>query len=190
MDALLFRATKRHNEKSGQIKLLVDPAEVRQTLSDDNYSFQQIWVLIEELRAVVLEIQAPNIRILGGILDSVDYSKEYTKRDPLTGETRKMWVVHLSKTLAELIKLDLPLYHDPAPITRLNSGITQAIVRHVLTHTMQPQGGWYVDRLIETVGASVDRKALWERKRELNEDHEGLSKLGITIENGRLTLQK
>lgn len=59
MDALLFCAEKRKDEESGQIKLLVDPAKVRQTLSDDNYSFQQIWVLIEELSVQGLGSNAP-----------------------------------------------------------------------------------------------------------------------------------
>jgi len=158
LDALLFCAEKRKDEDAGTVKLLVDPARVRKVLSEkrseagglSRFSLEQCWTLLKELRACTIEVDTPRLRIMGGIIESAEYSKKQTKIDPLNGETRRLWVVRLGKAWTELMNLDMTSSGDPAPICRLERGISKAAARFMLTHSTakQPNGGWTIDAVI------------------------------------------
>ena len=76
-----------------------------------------------------------------------------------------MWRVTLEPSFALLMKEDLPLHYDPAPLAKLESGIAQAVARHVLTHRESPEGGWLVDTLIHAVGAGGVNNAELRKRR-------------------------
>ncbi|SCN47138.1 hypothetical protein BAZMOX_385711_1 [methanotrophic endosymbiont of Bathymodiolus azoricus (Menez Gwen)] len=40
----------------------------------------------------------------------------------------------------ELIREDLSLHYDPLPIARIDTGVGQAVARHILTHKHEPNG--------------------------------------------------
>ncbi len=82
-----------------------------------------------------------------------------------------------------LLEHDRCLYYDPAPIARLQHGISQAVARHILTHKNDPAGGWHVDTLIRAVcGENINSKRMRNGRSRLREDAEKLHEVGITID--------
>ena len=76
VEAMLYVAERRREVSDGGIELLVDPAMVRRTLSDHNYSLSRIQALLRDLRSATVEIITPELegsgdRIIGGLIDHV-----------------------------------------------------------------------------------------------------------------------
>jgi hypothetical protein len=111
LEAMLFVAERSRETDDGAIELLVDPAQVRRTLS---------------------------------------------------GGERHLWRVRLGTPLVELMKRDLLLWYNPAPLARLQYGISQAVARHVLTHSRSPDKGWKLDGLIKVVCGVLGSQATRE----------------------------
>lgn len=191
VESILRNAEKRREVQDGGIELLVDPAHVRKTISDNRYSATQINKLLAELRAATIEIETPGLmrvsdRIIGGLIDHVIPSP-MTRRDPLTGGERALWRVRLGVALVMLMEHDLSLYYDPTPIARLTHGISQAVARHALTHKRVPPGGWWIDTLIEAVlGPVTKSQDLRNARRRLKEDTEGLREIGFELDGNRI----
>jgi len=186
VDAIMYCAEKMR-AASGGVELLVDPARVRRTLSDSVYSHEQLWVLLKECMSAVIEIKTPKMRAMGHLIDSVTESA-VTRPNPLDGGagTRTMWQVRLGEAFVMMLKDDLKLYYDPAPIARLKCGISQAVARHILSHSTEPRGGWHVDTLITAVTGEVGSTAMRNARRYLQEDAEELRALGITFAGGKV----
>lgn len=187
LEAILYCAEKRRDVSDGGIELLVDPARVRKTLSDSRYSFTQIEKLLAELRAATITIETPrfDFPIIGGLIDHVIPSP-MTRPDPLTGGERNLWRVRLGVALVMLLEHDLSLYYDPAPIARLQHGISQAVARHILSHKTAPAGGWYLDTVIVAVAGKTGGQAMRDARRRLREDADELKALGLTLEGERI----
>ncbi len=175
------------------LKVLVDPQTIRRSMDrgtrEGRYSLSSIWALAKDLRETSLMINAPKlgVRVLAGIVDSV--TEAPVKVVAKNGEERALWVVRFSTAFAQLLADDLALSYDPSGIAELKSGVAQAIARLVLTHAGHPNGGWQIDSLLRAVGAigEGDGNATLRKKRfEVAGDAEGLSKLGIHLENGRV----
>ena len=174
--------------EDGGVELLVDPARVRRTMSDSGYSLGRLRILIDDLMGVTIELKVTNgLWVLGGLLDHVKESPA-TKPNPLDrGTRRRLWRVRLGVAFVQLIKNDVPLHYDPAPIARLQSGVSQAVARHVLSHSSQPNGGWKLDGLIEAVCGELESTSLRHRRRELKIDSLALAKIGIIINGERVS---
>ncbi len=185
LDAFLWHAEKARQIEDGGIEILVDPAKVRKTMSDVRHSLSGLQKLIRELREVTLEIETPKLMIMGGLVDHVVKSP-VTRPDPMNGGERHLWRVRIGLALAELLRNDLPLHYDPTPITRLQTGISQAIVRHILSHSSQPNGGWDLDNLIRSVCGELDSTMIRHRRRELRIDAAGMEAMGIFIDGERI----
>jgi len=184
IDAIMFCAEKQR-AVAGGAELLIDPARVRRALSDSGYSHEQLWVLLKECMSAVIEIKTPKFRALGHLIDSVTDSTA-TRTDPLTGGTRALWRVRLGEAFVMMLKDDLRVYYNPAPIARMQCGISQAVARHILSHSTEPRGGWHVDTLITAVTGEVGSTAMRNARRYLQEDAEELRALGITFEGGKV----
>ena len=187
VESMLYVAERRREISDGGIELLVDPAKLRRTLSDHQYSHDRIKKLLIDLRAATVEIVTPELErngdsIIGGLIDHVIPSP-MTRRDPLTGGERHLWRVRLGVALVMLLERDLSLYYPPAPIARLQHGISQAVARHVLTHKHDPAGGWHLNTLIRAVSADeVSSKSMCNCRYRLKEDAERLREIGIEID--------
>ncbi|MFH7587631.1 ABC transporter ATPase [Zobellella endophytica] len=183
MESMLYVAERKRDVSDGGVELLVDPAKLRRTMSDHQYSLTQIEKLLAELRAATITIETPqfDFPIIGGLIDHVIPSP-MTRPDPLTRGKRNLWRVRLGVALVMLLEHDLSLHYQPAPITRLKHGISQAVARHVLTHKHDPAGGWHMDTLIRAVcGDDVAGQAIRDGRRRLKHDAAGLAELGIEI---------
>ena len=184
LEALLFCAEKKREISDGGIELLVDPANVRKTLSDSRYSYEQIEKLLVELRTATITIRATNLDfpIIGGLLDHVIPSP-MTRHDPLTGGERSLWRVRLGIALVMLLENDLALYYQPAPLARLRHGVSQAVARHVLTHKNTPVGGWHLNTLLKAVyGNQPTSKQLSNARTRIKDDYKRMEELGILID--------
>lgn len=187
VEALLYCAERRRDVSDGGIELLVDPARVRKTLSDNQYSLAQIEKLLAELRAATIVIETPHLDfpIIGGLIDHVIPSPK-TRRNPLTGGERHLWRVRLGVALVMLLEHDISLYYDPAPIARLQHGISQAVARHILSHRAEPQGGWHLDTVIMAVAGKANSQGLRDSRRRLKEDADKLRAIGLVLDGDRI----
>ena len=188
LESVLFCAEMRKDEEAGTIKLLVDPARVRSVMSGRRYSLEQCWTLLRELRSCTIEIDTPKARIMGGLVESAEYTKTETRIDPLNGEPRRLWTVRLGKAWAELMRLDLNTTGDPSPLARLEHGICKAVARFLLTHSPQhqPNGGWTLDGAIRAVAGDLDNQNLRSARRHLRAETDELRRLGVEIEGDRV----
>lgn len=188
LEAILFCAERRKDEDAGTIKLLVDPARVRRVMSKKRYSLEQCWALLKDLRACTIEIDTPRARIMGGVVESAEYTKTETRVDPLNGEQRHLWTVRLGKAWAELMRLDMTTSGDPSGLAWLEHGISKAVARFVLTHNLdrQPNGGWTIDGAIRAVAGALDNQNLRSARRHLRSEAYELRRLGVEVEGDRV----
>jgi len=191
LEAMLFVAERSRETDDGAIELLVDPARVRRTLSDRRHSLGRIREWLRELRSATIEIESPHLpaeeRLLGGLIDHVEPSP-MTRHNPLSGGERHLWRVRLGKPLVELLKRDLLLWYDPAPLARLQYGISQAVARHVLTHRRPPDKGWKLDGLIKVVCGVLGSQARRDARRRIRKDGDGLSAAGVVLDGDRVSV--
>ena len=187
LESMMYVAERRRDTDDGCVELLVDPAELRRNLSDSQYSYEGIQDLIAGLRGAVIEIVTPEMeqtgdRIIGGL---IDYSipSPMTRPDPLThGGERHLWRVRIGMGLIMLLNRDLHLHYKPAPIARLQHGISQAVARHILTHRNDPAGGWHIDTVLRAVcGEDASSSTMRNGRHRLKQDTEGLEALGIML---------
>ena len=186
----LFEAINRNKIEArktadGRIELLVDPARLKRSISDSNYSSDQLNTLMRDLVEATIEINAPRVRAMGHLIDTWRASEE-TAHHPLTGGRREMWIVTIGDAMIELVQRDLLLHYDPAPISRLRSGVSQAVTRHALTHRRSPPGGWHTDALIEIVAGRLESQQLRDARRGLRADVDLLDEIGVEIASGRI----
>ena len=187
VEAVLYCAERQRPVSDGGVELLVDPAQVRKRISDSRYSFTQIEKLFVELRAATITIETPqfDFPIIGGLIDHVIPSSK-TRPDPLTGGQRNLWRVRLGVALVMLLEHDLSLFYDPAPIARLQHGISQAVARHVLSHKVEPTGGWYLDTVIVAVAGQPSSQDMRNARRRLKEEAEDLREIGLVLDGDRI----
>lgn len=185
-----FAEDHRVIDATGHLQLLVDPHKIRTSVgAGSRYSHDTLWRMITELRETSITIEIPRlgIKVLGGILDRVEESKA-TRINPLDGKDRALWRVTLDPAFSSFISNDLHLHYDPQDLSKLPTGVAQAVARFVLTHRNQPRGGWHLDTLIESVGASGSAQTLRNRRRDMNKSSDALNLLGISLENNRVFL--
>lgn len=173
---------------TGHMQILVDPYRVRVSVGGGTaYSKDTLWRMLTELReaSITLEVPSQGLKVLGGILDRVEESPA-TRINHLTKKPRQLWRVTLDPAFAAMLREDLQLYYDPAPMAKIEAGVAQAIARHILTHRDQPTGGWLMDNLIKAVGAGEDSVAMRHRRREIRACTESLKNIGIIVDDDRI----
>ena len=192
IESILFSAERKRTTEDGAVEVLIDPAKIRRMLSDRGHSGARLKAWIEELMGAVVEVKTDWIHVTGHLVDHVVHSQK-TRSNPLNDKERHLWRVRLGLPLVTLIEKDRPMNHDPQPIARLEYGISQAVARHVLTHSTksQPNGGWKMDTAIEAVSGKLTSGTMRNRRRELRRDAEGLRESGIEItDKGRIIKTK
>lgn len=188
VEAICACAEKARGVPDGGVELLVDPYRVRRCMSGGHgqYSYQRLHALLFDLRAAIIEIETPDLerrgeKAIGGLIDH--WLPTASAPDPLHGHTeRRLWRVRLGTLLVMLLRADAPLWRDPAPLAALESGVSQALARHVLTQAIsaQPPGGWWLDTLLKAVGVG-DGASRRKARMAVRSDVGGLAKLGIRI---------
>ncbi len=185
LEAIMFKPLKRGSLDDGRIKLLVDPYVLRKITGMGG---EQLEKTLTELMKVVLDVEIfsmnDDIR-KGHLIDHVEDAKnssgeKITRKNPLGGE-RVLWRVELGKTLTDLIDHDAWVTYDPSIIRNLRYGVSQAVLRHMLSHKNEPRGGWHIDTLIHAVCGDIASVAMRHRRSELKEDCENFQKCGVLV---------
>jgi hypothetical protein len=186
LDAILYCAQNKRlvGGEAGmqRMQLIVDPHLVRKSACQDSGS--TLDAILEDLMQALVTLDVPlrGIKIKGHIIEVIVKST-VTKINPMNGLLRSMWQVTLASTWVKLLTEDIPVYYDPAMISQLPHGISQAISRHVFSHQFVPIGGWKLDDLIKSVGG---QGRLRERRAEVMADAQFLGEMGIIVSNGRV----
>ena len=142
IDVCMYVAEGVHTSSSGRIKLLVDPYKVRQVMGNGTQgSYETIKTLLRDITKAIIEWETPTGSGFGNIIDRVEYSR-ITKRNPLTNSDRYLLKITMSEDWSKLIYDDIRLRYNPADVIQLQHGITQAVVRVILSHKQgsQPNG--------------------------------------------------
>ena len=183
-----FRTPYDYEMEDGRIKLLVDPAKIKRRSRQ-----KDLKNILTDLRSAVIEIiEPPNLQCIGGLIDNIDFAKKsdgsyITKRNPLGGGERPIWRVDLGKAFCKLVQKDIWIDYDPQPIAALRHGITQAVVRFILSNSKNSgpkTNKWKIDTIITNVTGQITNEELRNRRREILSDKNKLNDIGITIENG------
>lgn len=188
-ESICFEREKKAELEDGRIKLLVDPARVRHRARI--VSGEQFSSICNELQTALLQILEPTEKACSGhLIDHLDFAMRHdgsgiTRRNPLGGE-RGLWRVELGKAFCKLVEKDIWVGHDPGRVAALESGIAQAIARHLLTHATTPNGGWKIDGLIRAVAGDLSDENVRHRRREIRLDAPGLAALGFIVADDRM----
>lgn len=193
LDAILFCSEKKVFESNGRrLKLLVDPARVRKVANIT--SGQQFKDIAFEIQSIVIGIAEPKeYWSIGHLIDNIAPAKKkdgtlLKRENPLKpGDERGLWRVDVGQTLLTLMGEDILRTYDPRPISRLDFGISQAVARLLLSHDgEEPNGGWTIDGLIQSVAGKLDQASMRNRRREIRIDGEKLLEIGFRVENDRV----
>ena len=193
LDAILFCSERKTFECNGRrLKLLVDPARVRKIANIT--SGQQFKDISFEIQSIVIGIAEPKeYWSIGHLIDNIAPAKKkdgtlLKRENPLKpGDERGLWRVDVGQTLLTLMGEDILRTYDPRPISRLDFGISQAVARLLLSHDgEEPNGGWTIDGLIQSVAGKLDQASMRNRRREIRIDGERLLEIGFRIENDRV----
>ena len=193
LDAILFCSEKKAFESNGRrLKLLVDPARVRKVANIT--SGQQFKDVSFEIQSIVIGISEPKqYWSIGHLIDTIAPAKKkdgtlLKRENPFKpGEERGLWRVEIGQTLLTLLGEDILRNYDPAQISRLDAGISQAIARLLLSHNgEEPNGGWIVDGLIQSVAGKLDKFSMKHRRHEIRADGEKLLEIGLRVDGERI----
>lgn len=185
LEAICFSEFLHRQDSPDVLHLLVDPAEVRRRARQDGSTLKR---LLDDLLSARIEIIEPKaLACEGTLLSSVkpcaDVDGVDLRRwDPLRHLPRPIWLVTLGRVMATLLQHDVGLRRDPRRLAQLRHGITQAIVRHVLSHSRLPADGWLLDGLIEAVAGKLSPQSLRDRRRELLSDMDALADFGLRLQ--------
>lgn len=171
-------------DRAGKLWLLVDPFKIRQKMGE-HYSYEQIKILLKDLTEASAQIDTDENWICGHLIDNVIESA-VERENPLGQTKRRLWAVEVGIPGRKLLFDGIKLYYDPAPIARLKSGMSQAIARHVLGHKTVPVGGWKLDSLLEAVAGKMIGTKLWNARKAIRDDSEGLLEIGIEVKGDRI----
>jgi len=200
LECLFFYAESASKISEGRISITINPYKIRTCLGDKGkpYSYETFNRHMNDLMAAIIEIhtfRSTDIHIVKShIIEKVTILQETKEPSNLVfirnaPKYKYMWSVIISKEFMELMRKDYPLYYDPVPITKLRSGIAQAVVRFVRTQSRkhEPKGGWFVKNMISLVW-SGSPSLLRDRIRELNDPSEKikLQALGILIDGEKI----
>jgi hypothetical protein len=176
--------------KDGRLAFLIDLYQLRKLLGRKNlYNYETLNRLFEDLLKTTIEFNTESFKIKGSFLALVTESKVEVKHSKL-GTVRKLTRIEFSKLGTEIIEKDIKLFYDPAPIIKLQHGVSKALVRYVLSHRNQPNGGWKLNALLETILGNVSSETIRNAKRFLKKDAIQLRKCGVIILNNRVFLSE
>lgn len=190
-EAICYSREKKR-EADGRIHILVDPWEVRKR--SGQMAGATLERIKDDLMEALIEIIEPNhLACTGHLIDHIDTATRITDDSPLTRQgrfgEREMWSVEIGKAFCKLLRSDVWVGYDPARISRLDHGISQAVARHALSHKNEPSGGWKLDTLIGAVAGTVQPALLRRYRARINEEAYKLLKIGVIVENGRVRIE-
>jgi hypothetical protein len=193
LEAIFYNAISSKKLENGDVNIIVDPYRVRISVGGGKkYSYSTLIKHSKEVMKVLIELRTESTGsfVISHIIQKIIKSTVTANNPALNAggsKNRELWQVTISNEFMELVRNDLPLHYNPLTISSLEKGVSQAVVRLILTHKEQPNGGWNLDRLLIAVGVDGENsQEMRNRRRDIKKDTSNLSRLGIFIENSRV----
>ena len=189
-EAFCFEREDKAELEDGRIKILVDPYRARKRANIQSGDGQR--KLCNDLQTTLIRIMEPKkYACTGHLVDHIDEAcrkdgTAVTRYNPLSRGERPLWKIEIGKAFCKLVEADIWIGYDPARIAALETGIAQAVARHVLTHKTMPNGGWSLDGLIEAVAGELSSDSARNRRREIRADAARLRAAGVIIDGDRI----
>ncbi len=207
LEAIMFHAQSWELKGDGAAWLIIDPAALRRAISDGNHSSRRLKEWLVEIMQAVVCIEAPRLgEVKEGHLIDERRDAPTLVRDPLPMGPKKrgdeivedenrrrsghrtLWEIRLGSPMMFLLAHDVTLWHDPAPISKLRHGISQAIARLMLSHSDQ-EGVLvlFIETAIKAVcGQDIAAGALRKARHLIKQDKDRLLDCGIFFDGERL----
>jgi len=188
LEAILWkREVYKHIEIEGKkyLKLVYDQEKIRKYLSQGSkYNYQRYKTLLQDMIQTYIELETDKVRIKGTLIMEVEESlvkKPIKSKSPIIPKQTPLTAVIFGAVGTALIDNELRFTYDPKPITQLDNGISQAVVRFLLTHKRHPKAGYHLKELIQNLEENVEGQKWWDIRRFLKKDAERLQEIGIVI---------
>jgi len=180
--------------QDGRLAFLIDFYQLRKALGNGTslYSYETLINFIKDLIRTTIEFDTETMKITGNFLSQITESKVEVTHSKL-GIIRKLTRIEFSMLGTKLIENDIKLFYNPIPIMNLQHGISKALVRYVLSHKNQPNGGWKLDTILKTIlGEDAKPQDIRKARYRIKQDAEKLKNCGIIIDidNNRVFLAK
>lgn len=196
IEAALCHCLDYREHSNGDLELLVDPAKLRQSLSKagERCSVKTLNTIADDLLEVKIKSKLFNEDRLGDgkiitDIDRIGTGTQDIKRH--NGRLGKLWSIMVSRRYRDFLGNNIKLYYDPDKFSSLKSGVSHAVVRLIVTHKAEPNGGWIIDKILDAVGIDIkDSVALKHNRRYLKNDTDNLLKIGFVIEDGHIKKKK
>lgn len=199
IELAMYHSEVRRPISDGGFELLVDPAKIRKSMSEKYYSYEALMNLKDDCMNAYIEIETEKLVAEGRLIDHIIRSnakrpnplfaaqKNSLDKHSLLKPERHLWKVRLGALFSRLIHKELKLFYNPELIIPMKNGISQAISRHALSHSVVPQGGWYLDTLIKAVSPVPPTGDKIRRLRaECREDTQSMRAAGLDLQNDRV----
>lgn len=202
LDAMRATALHAATDGAGRLVMLVDPAKAKRA-GGFKCSTAALRMLLDDMLGAVIEIHEPqHLRARGHLIDTVRIAEagdgeaialpcnlSRTQKHASRG-ARYLWAVTMGDVGMQLIARDMGLHYPLDKVVSLQTGISQAVARWMLGHSRahQPNGGWFVDTVINAVSGPISGEDLRNRRRELRRDAAALAEMGILLNADRVVL--
>lgn len=197
-DLMVSASQKKIIDESGRLNLLVDSAVVRAALGWDKINYSQIEDLLEDMRIAKVEIfvKKMNIKTVGGIVSGYSManvekramvkSKHLTTREGDENKSRALtpgfWKIIFSENWTALTESDMHYQYRLRSVLALKNGVSQALARFCLSHKSVNED------IISVLHKIGNKRRVDKALDSISYDAEGLSKLGILVERGRVMM--
>jgi len=192
LEVILYKrkaySSRKDEEGNRYFEVLYSEYEVKKHMSrGTTYNKEGYQSLIEDMKQAYIEIETKELTVKGELIMDKTLSNRYSKQTKsnlpnLKGEEIPYAVLKLGAVLNLLISKELKFPYDPKPITQLDSGISQAVVRFLLTHKRHPKAGYHLKALLENLTKNIEGQAWKDIRRVLKKDANKLESLGVVID--------
>lgn len=182
LDAISFTMSHWKETGDGGVMVFVDPAHLRTALGREKYTYRQILDILRDLRkaTIVLRDHATKRVIETSPVLVVEYGDEIERSEDrrLQGRIRE-WIITISSAWVQLYAT--PHYYPPA-VLRLKRGVSQAVVRLMLSH--KPGATYRIDTALDAVGVPATGQARRDARRRL--DIAPMDECGVVVRDGHV----
>jgi len=168
------------------LKVLYDREKVRKYLAQGKgkYSKERYGVLLDDMMSAKLTLNIKGEMVKGPLIidlyDSPTFKSINTK-SPIIPKKVKLTTIVLGSIATALIDNEIKFTYNPKPIMSLSSGVSQALVRFLLTHQNHPVAGYHLKQLVKNLDCPTEGGEWYDIKRALKRDAEQLEILGVVI---------
>jgi len=168
------------------LKVLYDREKIRKYMAQGKgkYSKERYKILLDDMMRTILTLNIKGEEVRGPLVidlyDSPTFKPINTK-SPIIPKEVKLTTIIFGSVITTLIENELKFTYSPKLIMALSSGVSQALVRFLLTHQNHPAAGYHLKQLVKNLDCPTEGGEWYDIKRALKRDAEQLEILGVVI---------